>query len=145
VCSNGKRTSILENVAISVKKMSVFVVLHRWGTGTLFAQLVGWLVGWLIGHGTQGRQSSSKSNGNTETKGTSKQFIIIIIVVVVVVVERTGARQGRRRRRKDPNGIARSGRVFNGSGADGRTRATKEPIEEGERDQRQWRSRPRYF
>jgi hypothetical protein len=106
---------------------------------------VGWLVGWLIGHGTQGRQSSSKSNGNTETKGTSKQFIIIIIVVVVAVVERTGARQGRRRRRKDPNGIARSGRVFNGSGADGRTRATKEPIEEGERDQRQWRSRPRYF
>lgn len=83
MCSNGKRTSILENVAISVKKMSVFVVLHRWGTGTLFAQLVGWLVGWLIGHGTQGRQSS-KSNGNTETKGTSKQFIIIIIVVVVV-------------------------------------------------------------
>ena len=31
----GKRTSILQDVAISVKKMSVFVVLHRWGTGTL--------------------------------------------------------------------------------------------------------------
>lgn len=94
---------------------------------------VGWLIGWLIGHGTQGRQSSSKSNGNTETKGTSKQFIIIIIIIVVVVVERTGARQGRRRRRKDPNGIARSGRVFNGSGADGWTDASNERTHRGRR------------
>lgn len=31
----GKRTSILQDVAISVKKVSVFVVLHGWGTGTL--------------------------------------------------------------------------------------------------------------
>jgi hypothetical protein len=43
VCSNGKRTSILEYVAISVKKMSIFVVLHRWGTGTLLVLLVDWL------------------------------------------------------------------------------------------------------
>ena len=38
----------------------------------------------------------------------------------------------------------------NGSGADGRMdgrtdEQRNEPIEEGERDQRQWRSRPRYF
>jgi len=67
------------------------------------------VVGWL---GTAQGWRSSKSNGNTETKGT-KQFI-------VVVVERTGA-AGATAEAKDPNGIARRGRVFNGSGADGRT------------------------
>lgn len=30
-----KRTSVLQDVAIAVNEVSVFVVLHGWGTGTL--------------------------------------------------------------------------------------------------------------
>jgi hypothetical protein len=136
VCSNGKRTSILEYVAISVKKMSIFVVLHRWGTGTLLVLLVDWL-------GTA--QDTGSHQSRTETpkpKAPANNSS--------VVVERTA---GATAEAKDPNGITRSGhrwvsmdRGRTDGWMDGRTDEQRnEPIEEGERDQRQWRSRPRYF
>lgn len=112
MCSNGKRTSILENVAISVKKMSIFVVLHRRGTGTLLAQLG------RIGNSNQGSHRTHRNQGNQRARRRT----------IVINIHRCGYRSGgwQRRWQTDPIGIARAQPcvcVFNGLGGwmDGRS------------------------
>ncbi len=67
----GKRTSILQDVAISVKKMSVFVVLHRRGTGTLLERGQPGII--IISRGAGG-------DGDGGGGGSSGWLVVIVMV-----------------------------------------------------------------